>query len=421
MRILFTTARFPYPPLRGDQVRAYHQLRILGRRHAVTLLSATREKIAPDALRHVEDFCTQVIVEPLTTVRALRGLGRLVVGDPRPVQTQLYSGVGGHALRSLLTGGSFDLLHAQLVRTAGWLPLDPMPARMPIVIDLVDALSASYRRRLEIEQRWWKRTALSFEARRLERYEADLVSRGANCVLVSDRDRRDLGVPTDQVAVNANGVDLVAFSFAADSRDRNGIVFVGNLGYAPNSDGIHWFTDEVLPRVQGSLPDVELRIVGPRAGRRVRRLARRRGVEIAGVVPDVHAALSASAVAVAPLRVAAGIQNKILEAMASGVPVVATGAAVAGLNVRANEHVLVADEPREFARAVELLLRRPDLRARLAASARELVERGYSWEASVEELEELYGAALADHQSRERGAAPPVVSIAPSTSVDPGA
>jgi sugar transferase (PEP-CTERM/EpsH1 system associated) len=400
VRILFLTSRFPYPPLRGDQVRAYHQIRVLARRHAVTLLALTGRALAPGARAHMESLCERVIVEPLTVWRAARGLARLLAGDPRPVQTLLYIAAGQGPVADLVATERFDVIHAQLVRMAGLLP---PRVGAPLVVDLVDCLSASYGRRRAAAGRW--SPALTFEASRLGRYEQALLRNGPCCLVVSEAERQALAPGGAHAVVNPNGVDLGAFPFMPGQGAPGRLVFVGNLGYPPNAEGISWFVNEVLPRVQQKRPGSELVIVGPRAPRAVRRLGRRHGVRLAGTVPHVGATLADAGIAVAPLRSGGGIQNKVLEAMAAGTPVVATSQATSGVAVRAGEHCLVADTAAEFARAVEALLDSPELRLRLATAARALVTDRYSWERSVGELEGVYRSVIGD------GAAKPPAGV----------
>lgn len=403
MRILFITPRFPYPPLRGDQVRAYHQVRLLSRNHSVALVALADQHVPAEARGHMESLCESVTVEPLTAWRALGGLASLLSGDSRPVQTLLYLRAGGETLRVQYLKGDFDLIHAQLVRTAGLLP---RTAGVPVVLDLVDALSESYRRRM-FTDRWWWRPALAFEAARLASYERALLSSEVRCLVVSEAERRALGSFGQRAMVNPNGVDLAEFSFRPGRGQASRIIFVGNLGYWPNIDGITWFIDSVLPRIRAKLPEAQLVIVGPRASRAVRVSARRPGVRLAGTVPSVHAELAQGGVAVAPLRVGAGIQNKVLEAMATGTPVVATSLAVSGVAVRAGEHCLVADTAADFARAVLTLMGRADVRLRLATAARALVEANYSWETSVAELEAAYRTVVGEAAAGVGGATPP--------------
>ncbi len=390
MRILFLAPRFPYPALRGDQVRAYHQIRVLSRRHGVTLVALADRGVSSAAADHMRTMCERMIVLPVPWRRRLAGLARLLAGDPRPAQALLYAAVGREVVRELIEGGAFDVVHAQLLRTVC---LVPSGQRLPLVVDLVDALSASYRRRMAIA-RPWLRPALAFEARRLFRFEQELLQSPAHCLLVSEGDAHALGTAGRRAIVNPNGVDPAAFSFSPETGAPQRVVFVGNLGYPPNSDAVIWFASDVLPRLRARIPESEFIIVGPRAPRTVQRLAGIPGVVVTGVVPDVHAALTAARVAVAPLRAGAGMQNKVLEAMASGTPVVATHLAVSGIELEAGTHCLVADSPDDFAESVAAVLGRQDLRHRLVTAARGLVAERYTWERSVAQLEALYTDAV---------------------------
>jgi glycosyltransferase involved in cell wall biosynthesis len=285
----------------------------------------------------------------------------------------------------------------------------PAGCALPLVVDLVDALSASYRRWRAVAAPWlWP--VLAFEARRLARYEDAVAMRGGTIsVVVSEEERRALGRAGARTIVNPNGVDLDALAFAPEGGAPGAVVFVGNLGYAPNADGIAWFVREVWPAVRRRVPTATLRIVGPRAGRRVVALGRAPGVSLTGIVPDVHAMLRGAEVAIAPLRVGAGIQNKVLEAMATGTPVVATRRAVGGIPVEPGTHCLVADTPGEFAAAVASLLGDARLRQRLSVAGRALVTARYAWERCVRALEAVYldacGARLSMARTDVDGAA----------------
>lgn len=389
MRILFLTSRFPYPPLRGDQVRAYHQIRLLARRHEITLATVSYRLPTPDARRRMESLCQRVVVAPLTMWQAGQGLARVLAGDPHPIQTLLYLHAGATVVAKLLASQPFDVVHAQLVRTTGWAHMLTSP---PLVVDLVDTLSASYLGQMGIARRW-RRPALAFEASRLARYEAGLLRSSARCIVVSEAERQALGPLGERVVVNPNGVNLDAFPFRPGGGARRRIIFVGNLGYQPNADAVRWFVRHVFPRVRMRMPDAELHIVGPRASRTIRRLEAIPGVTVTGMIPDVHVALTTARVAVAPLRAGAGIQNKVLEAMAAGTPVVATGRAVRGIAVRSGEHCLVGETAGDLADAVHAVLTRPDLGLRLARAGRALVSEQYAWEASVGALEDVHRAA----------------------------
>jgi glycosyltransferase involved in cell wall biosynthesis len=325
----------------------------------------------------------RVEVIPLGLAGAVPSLARVALGDPRPLQVLLFERrQARRRVDALLEAGRFDVVHAQLVRTAPYLPADGGP---PVVVDLIDALSTSFARRAGAE-RGPLGVVMRAEAERLAGAERALVAKAAACLVVSEVERQALGGGTG-VRVVPNGVDGVAFAYREEGRVPGRVVFGGNLGYFPNVDGAAWLARDVLPRIRRMVPDAELRLVGARPARAVRTLARLPGVSLAVAVPDMALEVGAAAVAVVALRAGAGLQNKVLEAMAVGTPVVATSRAVAGLEVRAGEHVLVAEDAEGLAAATVEVLRDPVRARALARAGRAFVERHHRWEDSAAAVE----------------------------------
>jgi glycosyltransferase involved in cell wall biosynthesis len=192
-----------------------------------------------------------------------------------------------------------------------------------------------------------------------------------------------------------NGVDPTTFAYVENGRRPARLVFGGNLGYFPNVDAAAWLARDIVPRVRAAVPEVELRLVGARPARAVRALAAAPGVSLAASVPAMAPELAAATVAVIPLRAGSGLQNKVLEAMAVGTPVVATPRALAGLALRPGEHVLVGEDAEALAAAAVALLRDPAKARTLARAARALVERRYRWEDSAAAVEAAWAAAAA--------------------------
>jgi sugar transferase (PEP-CTERM/EpsH1 system associated) len=380
VKILFVTSRFPHPPFRGDQVRAFHQIRLLSPRHAITLLSF-REGASPESLSAVAALCKEVQVVELPAWRKAWNLARgLLTG--RPVQVALYESPAMRRLVADRTPGH-DVVHAQLVRMAPYL----QPGA-PTVLDLVDALSVNMERRAA-HDRGPLRLAARLEARRLRRYEREAVGRARRSAVVSAADREALGSPPG-MAVIPQGVDLALFPFVDGPREADTVMFTGNLGYFVNVDAAVFLAREVWPRVRASRPAATLQLVGDRPAARVRRLGALPGVRVSGPVADMHTHLARARAAVAPVRTGSGMQNKVLEAMATGTPMVATPLAAAALEARDGEHLLLAEGAEDFAVAVLRLLGDAGLGRRLAASARRLVETRFTLERSVEALERLY-------------------------------
>ncbi len=383
--------RLPVPPWRGDQVRAYHHLRHLGPRHQITCCALLTHAPGTAVRRAVEALGVRLEVVPLGLVGALPALARAVTGDPRPLQVLLYD--RPHARRrvaALLAAERFDVVHAQLVRTAAYLPA---PAGPPFVMDLIDALSSSMARRAARE-RGPLGPVSACEARRLLRCERALMARAARTLVVSATERQELG-GGERIVVVPNGVDLEAFPARAAPPEGSSILFFGNLGYFPNVDAASWLAYDIFPQVRAAVPDATLRLAGARPSRLVRILGGRPGVSLAADVPDMAAEIAAAAVVVAPMRAGGGLQNKVLEAMAVGAPVVTTPRVAAALEVEPGEHLLVADDAAGLADATVALLRDPARARAVAAAGRALVERRYQWAVSARSVEAAWEAAVA--------------------------
>jgi len=267
-------------------------------------------------------------------------------------------------------------VHAQLVRAASYLP-----AGVPAVVDLIDALSANFARRAASD-RGPLGAAAAWEARRLAQFEPRVAAGAARVLVVSEAERAALGEA--RVTVVPNGVDTVAFPYREDGRLPGRIVFAGNLGYFPNVDAARWLARDIFPRVRAVVPAAELRLVGARPARAVRALAALPGVSLAVAVPAMAPELAAATVAVVPVRAGSGLQNKVLEAMAAGTPVVTTPRAAAALDAQPGEHLLVAEDAAGLAAAALDLLANAARARALARAARALVERRYRWEDSAE-------------------------------------
>jgi glycosyltransferase involved in cell wall biosynthesis len=266
----------------------------------------------------------------------------------------------------------------------------------------VDAISLNMKRRAAVESRLLRPLFL-WEWWRLRRLERSALGMFDKVIVTSpvDRDAVNSGgeptIPEQRLAqVVANGVDLEHFHFRGPGgRNRQRVVFTGNLGYFSNQEAVRFFLRKIWPHVRRDMPAVRFQVVGDRPSPELRALCRRgEGVELVGPVEDLRPHLWEASVAVSPLTTGSGLPNKVLEAMAAGAPVVTTPFALTSIAAREGREVLVGRTPEEFAAEVIRLLRDPTLGATLAADARRLVEQRYSWEASVAELEEVLTRAV---------------------------
>jgi sugar transferase (PEP-CTERM/EpsH1 system associated) len=402
VRILFLCHRVPFPPDKGDKIRAFHQLRAMAARHEVDVFTLADD---PRDLEHrsaLQDHCHTLTIERIYPKLArLRSLPYLLTRTPLTIP-YFYSAKLRAEVRTAMSSRSYDRVYVYCSAMAQYVPWDLLsssnsgsPAAssaIPVLIDMVDVDSDKWSQYSDAA-RFPYSTIFRKEAQSLRAYERQLCER-AHCIVVSTQ--REAGL-LRQIAGNArvnvvsNGVNTAHFTPSLRNRDRGlpSILFSGDMSYFPNQDAVIFFARHVLPLVRREIPDARFLIVGRNPDRRVHQLQEIEGVEVTGFVPDVRSWLREASVAVAPLRIAAGVQNKILEAMSAGLPVVATARAAQGLRPEVADVVEIADTAPEFARRVVHLLRNPQLAHAHGLKGRHRVAINYDWHVALERLLEL--------------------------------
>lgn len=384
LRILYLAHRVPYPPNKGDKIRSYHHLRHLAAAHEVSLLTFAENGEDERAAAALRRFCRSVDVVYLDRPRAWARAGLAAIRG-RPLVSG-YLGVAEmwRRVRRLAAERQFDVAWSFSSAMAQYLAASAASRR---VADFIDANGEKWR---EYAARHppplaWIHAAEGGLQRRFERR----ASRTADRILfVSEEEAAAFRryVPrAARVSVIPNGVDTEFFRSAPGGAEAAGasVLFTGALDYAPNVDAVLFLLRAVMPLVRARMPGARLTAVGHNPSRKLIRASRCvPGFDVAGSVPDVRPFFSAARAYAAPLRFGRGVKNKILEAMAMGVPVVGSRVAVMGLTVRDGVHVRLAESPSEFAAALVDLLRDGTERQTLAANALDLVRRDYRWEAT---------------------------------------
>ena len=403
MDILYIT---PYVPSQ-IRTRPYNLIRALaGLGHRVTLVTASgtseEERVQ---ITEMGEWTVQAEGFPVPLSRSLLNCLRAL-----PTGAPLQSAYAHHPelearLSELVAEGSFDVVHVEHLRAAR---LIETVNQAPVVYDSVDCISSLFQQTLRTAPQLRSRLMAWVDLGRTRRYEAHLLTQTDEVVVTSERDQFGLqelaaehlppDAQTATVTVVTNGVDLDYFRpFRSVQRDQETIVFTGKMSYHANIAAVLFFAGEILPLIWRKAPDVRFQVVGKDPDAAVQRLADDERIEVTGTVPDLRPYLAQATVSVCPAPYAVGIQNKVLEAMAMGTPVVSTSAGSASLDARDGEAILVTDNPEAMADAVLGLLDDPEMAERVGAGGRRYVETNHSWESSARRLTEVYERAIAAH------------------------
>ncbi len=393
--LLFLSHRLPTPPHNGAAIRTYNTIRVLSEAYRVTALCFDRldavlrrmdieERIA--ALRPYADVEVFPIPQQQSRLRFAMDHARSVItGDAYTIfayDSPLYTA----AIKRALASHSFALAHVDTLDLAHYLPL---LGDLPVACTHHNVESQLLRRRAVPEPRL-RRAYLNFQATKLERLERRWLAGVAMNIAVSEDDANEFRKlsPTARIEVMPNGVDIDYFRPA--DVPLSGCVFVGGTNWFPNKDGLEWFHATILPELRALGDGTEVTWVGRSTPDDVRQFGGPTGVRFTDYVPDVRPYLQGAACFIAPLRVGGGTRLKILDAWASGSPVVSTSRGCEGLKTVHGENILIADEPRAFAQAMHRVLTDAALRASLGKAGRDTVERHYSWDGLGARLRKWY-------------------------------
>ncbi len=395
--ILFLVHRVPWPPDRGDRIRSWHMFEALARLapvHVAALAdnaddaAIAREKMAP--------LCKSLAIESRNVSRPVALAQAVLRGEP--VSNRLFKNAAlARHVDALVRGGAITHIVGFSGQMAQYLPAD---FGGPVLMDFVDVDSAKFATYAEQNKRQPLHWVHQREARVLGAYEAAVARRVDASLFVSEAEaalfRARSGLGADTVRAVENGIDTARFNpelifDAVDGSEGPLAVFTGQMDYRPNIDAVRWFATDILPLIRQRHAAARFAIVGRAPTDEVRALAKLPGVVVTGEVHDVRPWLAAADAVVAPLLLARGVQNKLLEAMAMARPVVASAAAAEGIDVAAGEHLLVASDAESLAAAVGSLFDDREAAAMMGQAARARMIARYGWDARLAPLGELLG------------------------------
>lgn len=400
MRVLFVCHRFPYPPNRGGKIRPFHMIKHLGKKHSVVVASLAHSEKELQEGKPLSDHCDEVIAEILpNSGRWLQAVLALPSSRPSSL-AYFWSRRLSERIRDAANRQAFDLIMVHCAFAAQYVYGLPAAVR---ILDYGDVDSRKWHD-YAVATGLPKSLGYGLESWKLHRYERQLTGEFDICTAttkgeVEEVQKMNCNVPS---AVIPNGVDLGYFQLREKSPEGSAaLVFLGRMDYFPNIDGALHFARNIFPIIRRSVPQAQFQIVGSNPSRAIRNLANLPGISVTGHVPDVRPYLMDASVAVAPLRIARGTQNKILQFLAMGLPVVTTPEAAKGVGAEPGRHFMVADGDQQFAEQVVKLLKDPALRQMYSAAAQEPLATAHSWPNSMRILDDL----IEEHKAQVKGPA----------------
>ena len=396
MRILFLAFEVPYPLDRGGRIKTFHYLKALACNHQVSLVVLTRTQACVEKLDRLRSMLSLVDVHSIPIDLSRFRKARLAFNSlwrSEPVVMSLYANAEGKRLvERLLDDGHFDWVYADHLHMAQYVP---DPARALTLLDQHNVESVILRRFADRQSlrpvRWFARR----EQRKMSRYEAEMCRRFDAIWVTTEVDReliRPWLLPQQHVDVMPIGVDTGYFQPDSRKRDPQTVISVGTLSWPPNADSVLWFYDDIFSLVKKQVPDTKFVIVGANPPPSIRQLAEDPCVEVTGWVDDIRPYMARSTVMVVPLRGGSGMRVKILNALATGLPVVSTSVGCEGIAVTPGSDILVADSADAFIEQIVVLFKAPQLQRRLSENGVRLIQERYSWNAIYRQIESSVAA-----------------------------
>lgn len=388
MRILYVCHRFPFPPKRGGKIRPFNMIRHLtSSGHEVTVCSLARSPEEAQEAQGIAPHCAAFEIAQVNgSVQALRMVVRLPLRTPSSMGF-FYSPALDQRIQLLLEQKKWDLIFVHCSSVAQYVE---HVRNVPKILDFGDMDSQKW-----IEYANYKPFPLSlgyrFEGAKMLAAEKRLARRFDLCTATTRAEWETLNAYGTQVDTDwfPNGVDADFFCPTEAAYDSETISFIGRMDYYPNQECMARFCQQTWPLLKTRRSGMKLLIVGADPSPAMRKLGDIPGVTVTGSVPDVRPFIRGSALMVAPLNIARGTQNKILEAMAMGVPVVTSSIAAGGVDAESVKHFLVADTPEAYAQAIMTIIASPQERKRLALAGRERMLSHHAWPRSMERLNKI--------------------------------
>jgi polysaccharide biosynthesis protein PslH len=373
MRILYISHKLPYPLSDGGKLRVFHHIKHLSKKHKITSLSFIENKNQLKQIEQLNQICkVETVIMPKWKSLLNTALGLF---SKKPLRVN-YLKSNKFAKKAEKLGKEADLIIVQALRMSQY--ANPKKS----IIDIVDTPSLQIRRALQHNCGVWK-LIWKIELPKIEKYEKELINKHKLLLFASKPDMLALNNQKKSLVLK-NGTQI---SKIKRKEQPNSIMFLGNMEYQPNIDGVKYFIKQILPQIKKKIPNIKFYVVGKNS-KSVKYLENK-NIIITGYVNNVSKYLNRCNVFVAPLRLGSGIQNKVLEAMNSEIPVITTSIVNNGVEAKDGKEIIVANNPEEFANKTIELINNEKLRKKLSKNAKVFLEKNYSWDNIYRQLDEI--------------------------------
>jgi glycosyltransferase involved in cell wall biosynthesis len=381
MRILAISVRIPEDGKKGDQVLSFHRLSYLSLEHTIKLICFGSRDADADALAKLEELGISVQLIPWNKFVAGLNMLTAALNSLLPFQCALFkSGPYKLAVAQELALVKPDAVYAVMIRALVNLP----PSGVPLFVDMVDSMGLNFSRRASSE-RGLRRMAFDIECRRVSAYEVNVAQQATLSFVVSKVDQKYIGhVKVKALPLGINGHE---FFKQSDGGLEPAIVFTGNMNYKPNVDAVLWFYEQCWAKLKLAAPSLHWVVAGSNPTADVLALRVDKSITVTGRVPSLAAVINAARLSIAPMQSGSGMQFKILEAMACGVPVVTTSLGLGDIAAKPDQDVILADTADEFVQSIVNMLGSPDLRQRIGEAGLRYVNSHHTWDALNAEFE----------------------------------
>lgn len=381
-KLVVMLSRFPFPLEKGDKLRAFYQIQELSNNFEITLIAISDKKVGASELKILKNYCSAIHVIRITKWTIVVNLCISLFLN-KPLQVGYFYSFKGHLkIKQLLKEIQPNHIYCQLIRSTEYIK---NYHACPKTLDYMDALSKGIERRIS-KSPWYSKWIFKTEAKRLKQYERAIFDYFEHKTIISEQDREHIFHPQKkQIEIISNGIDQRFFEILPVPKVYD-LVFIGNLSYAPNIEAVEFISNEILKTNK----ELSCLISGASPHPIVQRICRtNKQITLQGWTEDIRTAYCQGRIFLAPMMIGTGMQNKLLEAMALGIPCITTDLANNAIKAINGESILVANTKSEFIFAIEQLFNDENLYQQVAKEGRLFVQKNYSWKTATSPLKQL--------------------------------